>query len=864
MTDNQFIPNFNQVAKQSSEEVETMAVNDSQNDTVLHKLVGVSRLAILALFLLIPVFFMPQLWASLGFGKSILALVVMSVVVIAVSLMALRMSKVQTVLPVSLAIFWGVVVVALISGFASGDIQDALRGTYFEVQTAGFITLMGLLMTAVLVMQGSKAASVRAISLFGVSATVILLYNLLRVILGGDFLSLGTFSQVTVSPIGGFNDLAIFVGLTTILGLITLVQVPLNRVWQSVIIALTGVSVILLSIINFFNIWLVVGFFALMVLVYLLAKDSFLKNQSAQTEVIKKKVPIIVTAIICLVSGLFVFAGDYAGGLVNKVVDVNYAEVVPSLEGTIGVAKRVYETDAVLGVGPNRFVDAWRLHRDQTINQTLFWGTDFIKGSGFVPTLFINLGLLGGVLIFAFHICLLYLGYRTLLRTEVSDNKWYYIASVSFAASYFLWGMSYVYEPGPAMMILAALFTGLAFVSAGALLPRMVKNVPLVTNQKRGFFLMATAIVLVASMITMLIGVGKQYRAEATFNQAQRTLTSTDDFEVVANQAYELFNDDRFMRARAQLKIGEMNRLLAITEPTEENRQLFLQAVDQAQAFANTAIANDPTNPDNYIVLAAVYAGLAQAGVEGAKERVESELAKAQSYDPIDPSYSLVIAQLAVRVGDFELAKTEIAKALALKPNFTQALYLSAQIDISSGNTEEAIRKTQAIISLEPRNPTRYFQLGMLYAAEKRYEESITSFGRAIILDTEYANARYLLALSLLAIDEPEAALAHLKKVQETNADNQSLETLIRQVENGDLDEIPDLGIETPVEEVNPRETSVEADSALLDNVNTQPAEEEFLAEEVITDDSDDGEAETTLQETEETAVSSEEVTETE
>jgi tetratricopeptide (TPR) repeat protein len=840
MSENKFIPNLNVDTETKQQESPVTSV--SKEDVVSKMLLRIAQYSVLSLFALTPIFFVPGLWASLGLGKVVYVLTTCSIILITLSLMALRSSRVSTVLPLSLGLYWFVVLMAFISAMSSGDVMDSLRGNYLEVQTVGFLAVLGLLMTVPLVFKASKSMTVKAILLFGASAGILIIYNLVRLVFGADFLPMGSFSAVTTSPIGGFNDLAIFSGLVVILSLITLVQLPLNVRLQSLVSILIFASILILMVINFFNIWLIVGFFSLLVLVYLISKDSFLSKEVESSVGKQKLIPIVVAALISVTCAVFVISGDYAGGAIAKIVDAEYTEILPSREGTIGIAKAVYEENAILGVGPNRFGDAWRLYKDPTINQTIFWDTDFNSGSGFIPTLFVTMGLLGGIFLLAFHVWFLYLGYRMLLKSDQDDSYWYYVGSVSFAAACFIWGTAYIYEPKTAVLMIGALFTGLTFVAAGQLLPNMTRTIPLVTNQRRGFFMMAIVIVVISNMTILLTSVSKQYTAQSSFNQVRATAESIEEFELAASNSYELYADDRFMIARAQIKLNEINGLLAKTEPTEEDRQKFLSNVEQALIFTEVALSQDSSNPDNHAVLASVYGALAIAGVDGAKEKNLATLSDAQNLNPMNPGYHLVAAQIAVRTGDFELAKSELSQALSLKSNFTEALFISAQIDISEENTVAAIEKTRSIISLEPNNPTRYFQLGMLLSAEKDYQGAITSFERAVSLDNEYANARYLLALAYVAVEEPEKALAQLRIVEETNPENQQLITLISQVESGEATSA-NLGFDTPVDEVEPETVEDSAvtsdrgeDTTLVDSVNTLPLEDketEGVVEEV-------------------------------
>lgn len=823
MSENLFIPKMRSITKEESEEVVSPKTDSVGN--LLHK---IAQYTVVFLLGVTPVFFTPGLWASLGFDKAGIVMVGVFVVIVVMCLLALRRTKITTILPLTLGLFWMTTIAAFASGFISGDVQDALRGNMFETQTAGFFLLLALAMSVPLVLQKSKPLTIKALAFFGAISALLLLYTTARLIFGADFLPLGSFFSVTVTPVGLFNDLAIFAGLIIILSLVTLAQLPIRASLQYFIVLLVGLSLFVLMVVNFFNVWLVVGFFALVVLMYLLSRDTIFRSaKNAPLE--NSRTLIILSTIICVVSVVFVVAGDYAGSKMADITNVDYVEVRPSFSATLGIIKSVYHEQVLFGVGANRFSDAWRLHKDPSINETIFWDTDFTAGSGFVPTVFVNLGVFGGVLLISFHLGLLYLGYRMLLRPSHFDPYWYYFGVASFTAACFLWGMSYVYVPGAAVLLLSALFSGFVFVAAAALVPQTVRSIPLMVNRQRGFLIMTVSILFLVVSVGTLYTVGKQYVAQVSFNKASQTATTPAEFEQAISHAFALYPDERFISAQAQAQLIKLSSLLGIESPSEEQQKAFADAANTAILSAEEAMKLDLSDPDHHAVLAGVYSRLSLVGVTGAQKRAATELSEAQRLDPQNPSYHLITAQNAAQIGDIETARTEVAKSLELKRNFTEAMYLSAQIDISEGKTDSAIETTRSIITLEPGNPTRYFQLGVLLAATDKKNEAIAAYQAAIELDPQYANARYLLAIAYLDSGETEAALSQLRTVLETNQNDQQLISLIKQVESGEYQTSASAGFETPISEQLGGEsnegiiTSGDVESNLVTPVNTIP-----------------------------------------
>lgn len=764
---------------------------------------------VVGLLFLLPLFFIPGLPATLGFDKAILASVGGLVVVIFLALSSLRYTKVTTVLPYALWAFWGLVAIAFLSGLLSGDIQDALRGSYVEPQSAAFLAIMGLMMTVPLVLQRSKVMSLKTLIALGAASTVALLYTFIRLFVGGTALGLKSFGSITTSPIGSFNDLAIFAGLTILISLITLLQLPLKRSMQWALSVLILLSLTIMMLVNFFNLWIVIGFFGILLLVYIFSRDTLFGRVEGDHTVISP-VTILSTMVVCLVCILFVTAGDYLSTHITNLTGVNYLEVRPSMTATIDIARGVYHDDVLLGIGPNKFVDAWRLFKDRAINETIFWNTNFTAGFGFVPTLFVTLGVIGGLGIVVFHLLYLYLGYRMLLRGNAADPFWYYFGLVTFVGAGFLWGMSYVYVSGPTILLLAALLTGLSFVAYQALVPTEAITIPLVSTRRRGFFLMTIVILLITASVAALFTLGKQYVAQAEFTHARNTATTPDEFEQNVQMAFEQYKDDSFAGSVAQARLLKLRELLSRKDPTKEDQTAFINTARAAVGAAEEAIRLDPTNPEGHATLANIFILLSGVGFEDAENRANGKLEDARWRDPLNPSYDMMAAYMAVQLNDSTMAREKINKALSLKNNFSEALLLLAQLDVKDGNLQSAIDTTRQIITLEPNNATRYYQLGVLLAANKDTSGAVEAYQSALSLDANYANARYMLALTYLDAKELDKALEQLRIVQKTNADNEQLKNLITQLETNGLPLVPTTGLEGSVNEATPNQTNGE------------------------------------------------------
>jgi len=847
MTQTIFAPKLTQSDTDAPVAAQAHQTPSAGKDTTSQWLLSLAHWLLIGFAGLLPVFFLPGLWGSLGFQKVLLAMGVIGGVVVLLSLLSLRTKSVVSIVPVSLMLFWGVVGAAAVSALFSPDWLGAFRGSAVESQTVAFLFLLAAVMTVMLTLQRAKKATFTLLAALAVGGLGLLVYVVIRLIFG-PILAFGSFQAVTVSPLGNFNDLAVFAGLTIVLALIALLQLRVTAVVRGVLVALVALSLIVLAAVNFFYVWLVIGFFSLLVLLYLIAQDTLFSSASVESEAPAPKKPVSkltlgLTAAVCVVSAGFIVTGDYLGGVVSSTFSIDYLEVRPSLGATVDILQSTYQEDLLFGAGPNQFLSSWRQFKDASINQTIFWNTDFRSGSGYIPTMFVNVGLIGLLLVILFHAWYLWAGVRMLLRPAVSDSFWYFVALLSFTGAVFLWGISYVYVPGQTLLLLTAVLTGLSLAAGGVLHPQRLFRIPLASSQQRGFALMAVAIVFISSAMGAWFTFGKQYVAQASFAQAQATETEAAAIDQAALSSYSLFPDDLFLGVRARLALFEMNQILTISEPTEADQQRFAAAFNQALTFASAGVEQAPTEPAYQAILAGVYNNLAIAGVEDAAQRATSSIAAAQALDPKNPTYAFLAAQLAVSRGDLVASRASLLEALQQKNNFTQALFLLAQVDIAEGNEEAAIATTQAIIRLEPNNPARYYQLGILQASVGNAQAAKQAYQQALQIDNDFANARYQLALLQVADNEIEAAISGLLFIQVSNPDNEQLASLITTLESGEIPELPSTNDE-PVNENEPvvvddEVTSTEVpDSDLLTPLNTVSSDNSALVEEGANDDS--------------------------
>jgi tetratricopeptide (TPR) repeat protein len=829
-------------------------VQGQDDDTLSTFFYKTSQIVMVTVFGLLPLFFVPNVYVSLGLMKSFFVIIGIFATIIFAALAILRSGRVKVILPLPLIIFWVFAFSAIASSLLSGDVTDSLFGTSFDTQTSGFFVLLASIITACLVFVHEKTAFTRLVWLSILSLVVVYCFTLIRLVTGPDFLSFGFFNSNLTSLVGSLNDLALYVSLILLFVLLVINKIPDNIFVKPLLGILTFGSLLILAIVNFSFIWVALGFFSLLTFLYLVSRDTWLKVEEeeigAQPSLPVSRFTLFLVAVITMTSGAFIVSGDFLGAKLSQVTGVSYVEVRPSLTATLGVARDVYQTDALFGIGPNRFEDAWRLHKDPVLNETQFWNTQFVSGNSFVSTLMVNTGLAGLILFLAFIISFVYTaGYKLFFAKQVVDIGWQLVGNLTFVGACYLWIMSFLYSPGPFILLLTALLTGLSIAAGVTLTPESKRVLNLAHSRHQGLIIMASVLITIVASTVLFISANKQFISQVLFFNGVNAFAINQDVPAYDRVLERVSNfneaNDGYVAERARLRLAELNRLLGMTSPSEDDQRRFEATLVEGVTLAESAIAKDATNPYNYGLLGSFYGFINPSLYEGVLEKRENAFNQARKLDPVNPEYLVLQAQLVARLGELDKARLFLTEAVQLKRNYTDALFLLSQLDVQEGNATSAIATTKSIITLEPRNPGRYFQLGLLLVATGDLPGAITPLESAIILDPNYANARYVLALTYLDLGRAEEALVQLKMVEATNPDNAELKSLITQLEAGSysskLDEatVPELKDGVVQNLQDGVLTTAATDTNLVTPINTLPKGEEDSVTNESEEDSD-------------------------
>ena len=441
-----------------------------------------------------------------------------------------------------------------------------------------------------------------------------------------------------------------------------------------------------------------------------------------------------------------------------------------------------------MGAGPNRFTNEWSLYKPDVLNNTIFWSTDFNAGVGLVPTIIVTTGLIGLLAWLFFFGSFLYLGVRAALSFSSGRVSQYLVLS-SFLSVFYLWLFSVLYVPNVTIVSLAFLLTGL-FVSV-LIRENGSRSIEfsLLGNPKLGFASVLVLILLiVASAAFGYLFVGKTLSL-IQFQKALVAMNSQgniDASEAALTKAISLNSSDVYYRGMSQIAIARLSNLLQQQNLSPDAaRTQFTTFMGNAIQNAKLAISYDGTNYVNWLNLGGIYEAVVPLGINGAYDEANKAYQQALQVSPKNPLIYYTLARLEVANKDTKKARDSLNKALALKSDYTDALFFLSQIEASEGNIGEAINRADQVSLLAPDNIGLFFQLGLLKYTARDYPGAIIALERATALSPDYANAMYFLGLSYDKVGRKNDAIKQFTRIGELNPDNQEVKNILKNLMAG-------------------------------------------------------------------------------
>jgi len=177
-----------------------------------------------------------------------------------------------------------------------------------------------------------------------------------------------------------------------------------------------------------------------------------------------------------------------------------------------------------------------------------------------------------------------------------------------------------------------------------------------------------------------------------------------------------------------------------------------------AVGYPTTAPAQDSS-----VRAKAVYDRAIRLEGDGNYPAALSLLWEAAGLAPRDADIQNRLGEALERIGALDAAIAAYRTAVQEKPHFRKASNNLILALVRVGKGEEAVERARALVSDDPKDPDRYFTLG-LAQSEQNIDEAMASFRRTLELAPGHVLARYNLALALNRSDRASEAVDELKR----------------------------------------------------------------------------------------------------
>jgi tetratricopeptide (TPR) repeat protein len=742
----------------------------------------ISVWALLATLIVAVFIFIPSTTVSSLTTKTFL-LAAGALITLALYILA-RLGRGNIIFPPSvfIGVLWLPVIAYTLSAVFSGvSFTSALWGTALESDTLGFILVAACLGTlaALALRRPEHFRSFLRVGA-GVFGALVVCEVLIVIV--------GQFAPNTISPafsvVGSFGDLASLLGLGVVSILITLREVELSRRAYRMLVASGVGALALLAIANASLVWTLLALVSLGLFV-----ESVMQRRSntADTDLddlaVINEEPLakdegsrsLVLPLATLAISLFFLIGGTLGGALASAFHVNELNVRPSWQSTYLVANKAFSTAPVFGTGPGTFGVEWLKYRDASLNATVFWNVDFSSGIGFIPTSFVTTGLVGALAWIAFIALLIVFGLRMLILRAPKDAFVRYVAMLSFLASLYLFTIAIFDLPNTVVLVLAFVFAGLFISTTRFGAQSRQWGVIFSRSPRLGFVIVFSLTILLLSSVVAAYALVGRYIATTEITSARAAFSSSN--LDAADRAIQ--NSISFAPSAAAYQIASniaLQRLgqiaVSSTMSVAAAQQAYQTALSAGINAALTATKLAPSDYQNWLALGNLYAQAVPLGVTGAYDGAKAAYDKAGVLNPTNPQIPYILAQLNIANKNFKAAEDDLKVAIALKQDYTAAIFLLSQLLVADGNVKDALASALAAAYFTPNDPNILFQVGILRAASNDLPGAVVALSAAVSVNSQFANARYFLSAVYAKQGDFPNALAQMQAIAAMSSDN--------------------------------------------------------------------------------------------
>jgi len=603
-----------------------------------------------------------------------------------------------------------------------------------------------------------------------------------------QIMSFQSFNPVNSSLEGLAIFLAAAIGL--VMGMILQKATSKKQPIKLFLYSLFVLATVLLTLIDFWAAWLVLGITMLVLLLL-----------AFWTRLFKERVNLLILPIILLLISAVGLTGFITKTKISTGLDFLSTplpqEIILDFQTANTITWQTLKEEPIFGSGPGTFLTNFTKFKPDEFNQNQFWNIRFDKGPSHLMEMVGTSGLLSILsyllLVSIFLLIIPVFFSRKKLAALEGDNQHPILLLSLILIWLSLLIAQFVYLQNTVLAFFFWFFMALAVVvwqevqSKYRKISFSFKKLPEV-----GLVFNVLLLILVFAFLGLFYMGGRFYWAEVEFRQP-----AVDNQQLVQNLEKTVnLNGFRENYRRALSQIYLINAWAEAEKPAEERNIQLLQALAAGSIQqARLASSLNPNLVATWENLGAIYRD-SQGLVGGTLPFALESFAKASELEPTNPFFFRERCRLNLisEEKDWDGTINYCQKAIDLKPDYLDAHIQLALVYEQKGDLEEAGKRLREALnklrgvsfqrgsSLAGAAAEIYFQLGRVYFNLEQFDEAVNMFEQSVIVMPEYANARYALALSYQDKDRLEDALTQYQIVNQLVPDNEEILARIQQL----------------------------------------------------------------------------------
>ncbi len=426
-----------------------------------------------------------------------------------------------------------------------------------------------------------------------------------------------------------------------------------------------------------------------------------------------KKAHPAANRLFSFTASLLIAVGIFASAITIFKVPGNFTLLPLSTAWEIAVENFKDPRAALLGTGPESFLDSFTKNKSAGFNLSSLWSLRFTTSRNEPLLLLTTIGL-AGLLTYLFLLVKTLTTAKTVLLSQKPLEKTISLGLVAAVILQFLFPVNLIsltlfilliafqqtlrkLEVDPAVkdVFLHLFAVTLVTPDHADPTPQKAEVLPLIIS---------TPLIL-AIVIGIFFGATRIYASELLFKSSLDAATANKGTETYNLQIKALQKNPRseqFRTTYALTNLALANALASRKNLTQQDRANITQLIQQSIREAKVATTLNPQRTANWETLATIYRSLINVA-QGSKDWAIAAYVQAIQTDPQNPALRLDLGGIYYGIKDYDLAIRFFEQASVLKPNWPNAYYNLSAAYKAKGDIEKAIDAMKSVLqNLDP------------------------------------------------------------------------------------------------------------------------------------------------------------------